>query len=103
VAVDRKARKALVLADIADVEAALRRWDPIGVLPGPGDDEGPMDEYDSYAPQLLGMLQRGTDASGLEARLTEIRTRQMGLPVNSKSDSRLASELVAWWQAKLER
>ena len=35
--------------ELQAIRTILRSWDPIGMLPGPGDDEGPMDEYDDYA------------------------------------------------------
>jgi hypothetical protein len=85
------------MADIAVVEDSLRRWDPIGVMPGQA---GPGDEYDSYAPQLLGMLQRGSQAADVQARLSQIRTVDMGLPGNSVADARIAAELVGWWLAE---
>lgn len=63
---DQKRRlKAVAHEHIAHIETALRRWDPIGVLPGPTDDYGPMDEYDTYAPQILSSLSSSCSVEGL--------------------------------------
>ena len=94
-------RQAQVRRDLVAVEAALRRWDPIGVLPGPGEDEGPMDEYDSYAPLLLGLLQKGGDVAVVEQELIRIRIG-MGLKAYPKTDRPTAEHLVSWWSS-LER
>ncbi len=40
-------RKQDAMARVREVQAILRRWDPIGVEPGK---EAPADEYDTYAP-----------------------------------------------------
>jgi hypothetical protein len=98
--VDRKERKKEAMANIAHVQEVLRRWDPIGVFPGPSEDQGPMDEYDFYAPRLLGLLQRGAEVEAVEARLVRIRTRWMGLDPYPPSDRPIAEELVAWWRSR---
>ncbi len=95
---DSRARR--VRAEVLAVEEILRRWDPIGVLPGLGDDEGPMDEYDSYAPHVLGLMQRGAGTLEIGAHLSDLRTRQMGLPPSPQSDSRFAAELMTWWSSR---
>ena len=83
------------------VRGALRRWDPIGVLPGPGDDQGPMDEYDAYAPHVLGLLQGGADAIALERHLGEMRNRSMGdAQPRPASDRPAAEDIVAWWRSR---
>jgi hypothetical protein len=89
-----KQLKANAMADIATVQEALRHWDPIGVLPGPGEDEGPMDEYDSYAPHILSLLMQGCGAPEIQAHLILIRTRSMGLDPYPATDSRIARELA---------
>jgi hypothetical protein len=71
-----KGMKSQTMDDISVVKDALRRWDPIGVFPGPGDDEGPIDEYDSYAPHLLSVLMKGCDAKKLEQELAVSRSKR---------------------------
>ena len=87
--------------DIGDavsyVEAALRRWDPIGVMPGPGSADGPLDEYDAYAPGIVSLLRGGANADALEEYLTEVRTQRMGLPRALGADRAVASEIADWW------
>jgi hypothetical protein len=87
------------MSDIAQVEEILRKWDPIGISPGPGEDDGPMDEYDSYAPRLLALLQRGARVDDIHEQLVLIRTVSMGLDADPR-DKRVAKELVSWWRAK---
>jgi hypothetical protein len=90
-------REAEAGRDLERVEEALRRWDPIGVLSGLGDDEGPMDEYDSHAPQILGLLQRGADVAGIERELVRIRTDRMELGDGAYDDRTIAEDLMRWW------
>lgn len=85
---------------IEHVEAVLRRWDPIGVLPGPGDDEGPVDEYDSYAPEVVILLRDGAGVNEIEEYLHEVRTRRMGLPRVLGVDRPIAEELAEWWRSR---
>jgi hypothetical protein len=96
----KKNLKAQAIVDIAVVEKALRRWDPIGVLPGPGEDEWPKEEYTSYALHLLSMLAQGCDANDLQGHLARIRVDDMGLQPNPASDSEIAQQLVDWWRFK---
>lgn len=50
-------------------------WDPIGVRQM----GGPSDEYDSYAPTILRMLEAGATENELAAHLYLIATDQMDL------------------------
>lgn len=93
-----KDAKKQALADIAYVQSILRIWDPIGVLPDPGDDQGPMDEYDSYAPQLVTLLREGATVNKIQDRLSEIRTKSMGLAAYPEKDRPTAEQLVSWWK-----
>ena len=89
---------------IAHVEAVLRRWDPIGVLPGGSDpNDAPLDEYDSYAPQVVALLQRGAGPDELEGYLSDVRTQEMGLPRVLSADRQIAEELASWWESRGER
>jgi hypothetical protein len=81
------------------VEAVLRRWDPIDVLPG---DVAPADEYDSYAPGVVSMLAGGCSVAELAIHLERIRTETMGLGADRRRDTAFAEELVASWRAREE-
>ncbi|GMN12384.1 hypothetical protein [Altererythrobacter sp. MTPC7] len=62
-------------------------WDPIEVNDGVNDGEGewPDDEYDSYAPQLLSLVQSGKSKVEIEAYLTTVETEYMGLRPSGRS------------------
>lgn len=98
------------LADVAEikretrghiraVEELLRKWDPIGVIPDLAEDGGPLDEYDSYAPFIVGMLHRGADLAELAAHLNYCRTSAMGLFPDREADMATANAIYQWWQA----
>ncbi|HWL39977.1 MAG TPA: hypothetical protein VNO75_07045 [Gemmatimonadaceae bacterium] len=53
-------------------DALHRHWDPIG-------SGVPADEYDSYAPAVTGMLDRGKTDREIAAHLAQIEERAMGL------------------------
>lgn len=93
-----KRLKNQVIADVEYVQEVLRRWDPIGVLPGPSEHEGPINEYDSYAPQLVTLLRKGASVDEIQNRLVEIRTMSMGLPTYPEKDRLAAEQLVSWWR-----
>lgn len=88
---------------IRAVEDFLREWDPIGVIPDLRADGLPPDEYDSYAPHVVGMLQRGVTAADLAKHLGYCRTSAMGLSPNDAADHGAASKILAWWQREQER
>jgi len=98
---DNKALKREAMAEIRAVEEILRRWDPIGVIPSLLENELPPDEYDGYAPYIVGMLRRGSGLEDLSSHLNHCRTGAMGLPPNPAADRQVAGELLAWWQGQL--
>ena len=98
---EKKTLKASVERQVEAVKSTLRRWDPIGVLPGPGDDEGPMDEYDSYAPQVLSTLRSGCSVEEMTNHLEWIRTKAIGMTPYRTRDKVVAKELVSWWRSQL--
>lgn len=79
------------------MEAFLREWDPIGVIPTLLKDGLPPNEYDSYAPQVHQMLADGCSAESIALSLGLIRTQSMGLPSLPASDLAVARRMVAWW------
>ena len=95
-AADRDQRRT-VRDQIRVVEQILRRWDPIGVIVDPTDPDNPLDEYDSYAPVVLGKLQAGAGVEELTQHLYALTTERMGLHGDSNRDRLFAAELVSWW------
>jgi len=86
-------------AQLRAVEALLRKWDPIGVIPDLAEAGGPLDEYDSYAPYIVGILHRGASVTEVATHLSYCRTGAMGLPANHQADLAAASEIYEWWQS----
>ncbi len=87
-----KKQKENAVARIRTVEAILRQWDPIGMLP---DEGGPKDEYDSYAPHIVSMVQNNCSIAQLTAHLSHLRTEAMGIPNNEESDRRSAEKIIS--------
>jgi hypothetical protein len=84
--------------ELQAIMAILRSWDPIGVLPGPGDDDGPMDEYDDYAYGIHTILRGGANSEALADHLETIRTETMGCPPDRQRDELIAAELLKRWR-----
>lgn len=80
-----------VASQIRTVEIILRKWDPIGISPG---EFAPADEYDSYAPTIVGLIRRGCQADELAHHLRGIRTRTIGLEPDDSVDLATAKEIV---------
>jgi hypothetical protein len=91
-----------IAAQLEEVRRVLRRWDPIGVIPDPESPEGPIDEYDSYAPGVLKMLQGGADVFKLSRHLSQLATGSMGLNDNQALHHHFAQELLKWWSSQGE-
>lgn len=76
-------------------EVLFRQWDPIGVAAFPN---WPDDEYDSYIPGVIGLLQHGPTAGELATYLDRIAHERMGT-VSDPSRSRAAAiVLLSLWQ-----
>jgi hypothetical protein len=84
------------MESIRSVEEILRRWDPIGVEPGK---VAPADEYDSYAPYLVSMVQNGCTVAEVAARLEYLATETMGLnkstPQGIQHNLEFANQIVS--------
>lgn len=89
-----KARSKSIRDQLRVIEDFLRTWDPIRVIASP---DGRLDEYDTYAPQILGKLQAGVDANALAQHLHELATREMGVCGDVARELNLAQALLAWW------
>ncbi len=90
---EKRQRKQRAMQAVHHVEGELRRWDPIGVMVGEG---SPEDEYDSYAPHIVTMLQAGASADDLAAHLQHVRTVVMGVPGNFENDLKCAQAILRW-------
>jgi hypothetical protein len=86
-----KKQKRRAMDQVRKVEVALRRWDPIGVMIG---EDSPADEYDSYAPHIVSMVERGSSLAQLIAHLCHLRTEIIGLPANIQLDTEAAEEII---------
>lgn len=64
-------------------------WDPIGVRGIPE----AVDEYDSYAPAVLQMLETGASDQQIADYLTSVVRDRMGLRPNPKADEDIAAML----------
>ena len=65
-------------SSLRDVQRALwERWDPIGV--NTVTNTGPVDEYDGYAPRVLGLIYRGATDREIAEALRSIEVDWMGL------------------------
>jgi hypothetical protein len=73
------------------VQGVLRRWDPIGVQPGRF---APADEYDSYAPQIVSMVESGCSADALVAHLERLSVDTMGVGSNLRASTKFAAEII---------
>ena len=72
------------------VEAALRRWDPMGVFPG---EMAPADEYDSYAPHIVSLVEGGCAAADLATHLASLRASIVGASDQAEMDMTIAAEI----------
>lgn len=86
-----KEQKRHTMEQVRQVEAILRSWNPIGILPAA---DGPADEYDSYAPHIVSVVQRGNSLAQLVIHLHHLRTETMGLPANMELDKETAEEII---------
>lgn len=77
---------------LAQVKALLREWDPIGVRPGV---DAPANEYDSYAPAIVALVESGASAEDLAEHLGRVSTARMGLGARPARDLAVASAIVA--------
>jgi len=85
-------------SEIDHIQRVLREWDPIGVQPGQADDSAPLDEYDSYAPEILSRLRGGASSEAIFELLTEIRVKSLELPACPEKDRAISAKLVVWWK-----
>ena len=87
---DNKDPRSAAMSNIRVVKAALRDWDPIGVMDL---EEPPLDEYDSYAPLIVAMVDRGCTPEELARHLGHIQITAMGLGPSQENDRKIAVQI----------
>ena len=76
------------------VRQVLREWDPIGVI-----SESDQDEYDSYVPELIRMLDAGATTEFVSNWLIDVAKRRMGQRrVNERHTFDCAKKLTDYWR-----
>jgi hypothetical protein len=78
---------------VSGLNELLNKLDPIGVA------DVVDDEYRSYAPHILSLLDRGANELAIAAELRQIVEERMGLSSNAQSEAQLANAIVAWHRA----
>jgi hypothetical protein len=82
---------------IRSVESVLRRWDPVGVQPGRF---APADEYDSYAPHIVSLVEGGCSTDTLAAHLEHLSVATMGVGSNLRASTKFAAEIMRTLQPR---
>ena len=67
-------------------------WDPIGTNGTPG---APDDEYDSYGPAIVRLLEDGSPVEAIASHLSRIQMEQMRRPDTPERNRRVAQKLIA--------
>ena len=88
---DKKSIRRGAVARIRAVEEILRRWDPIGVEPGL---IAPADEYDTYAPYIVSMVDGGCSVETLAAHLEHLTVSVIGVHAEYDVSFEFAEEIV---------
>ena len=82
VAMSREEFRRAIAAKIRAASAVLKsEWDPIG---GGAIPDLPDDEYESYAPSVVGLIERGADDAEIADLLAAVVSRQMGVAPQSR-------------------
>ncbi|RZT29009.1 hypothetical protein EV147_5106 [Cupriavidus agavae] len=68
----------------------INKWDPIGIKDVPE----ARDEYDSYIPAILELIERGADLDVLSSYLVWVEAERIGLPVRLAIAKEVANELL---------
>lgn len=86
-----KDRKNAAIAKIRLVEDVLRQWDPIGIEPSV---MAPADEYDSYAPHMVSMVEGGCTVEELASHLDVLSSTTIGAGSNMKESAKFAAQII---------
>ena len=86
------------------VKVALRKWDPIGVIDSLIESDFPPDEYDSYAPYLLQLVESGAPARRIASHFASLRSSSMGLGRNraTEFETDIAEKLATWQESDFD-
>jgi hypothetical protein len=95
---ENKTNKRDASTKIRLVEGVLRRWDPVGVQPGRF---APADEYDTYAPQIVSLVESGCSADALVAHLEHLSIETMGVGSNLRASTKFAAEIIRTLQSNV--
>ncbi len=85
----RSLRKNQALARIAAAESELRRWDPLD-LSG----LAPEDEYDTYAPPIVTLVNEGANAWRIAQHLTALQSEQFGVEPTPAENLKIAGHIL---------
>lgn len=89
---NNKSRKKELMVKIQDVQAILRRWDPMDLAPG---QLAPEDEYDDYAPHIVSLVSRGISLEQLLEHLQKLRSGMICMRDKTQDDPDIAREILA--------
>ena len=76
-------------------QVLFRDWDPIGVNSNPN----LVDEYDSYAPQIVSMVESGCSSDALVAHLEHLSVHTIGVGSNVRASMKFAAEIIRTLQS----
>ncbi len=89
-----------VRQNLRAIELILKDWDPIGAFSECEPDSKIGDEYDSYAPAIQSMLQRGCTVEELSDHLRRIQEELMEVESQPARDLAIAERLIQWWSSQ---
>lgn len=82
----------LSASQVREIRNLLNRWDPIGVR---GEGDGPEDQYDSYLPLIVSLVQGSCSVLDLTDHLDNLRTETMELDADRNADRAIAEAILA--------
>jgi hypothetical protein len=95
-------RRTDIEGQLDELNDLLNVWDPIGVVESLEEAGIPLEEYRSYAPAILGMLQRGETPEQLAQHLFFLVNDYMGLGTTVQAEMKTARDICDWYQRVLE-
>ncbi len=87
-------------AMLQELNALLNEWDPIGVVEDLRERGLPLDEYESYAPGILRMLEQGARDDEIAAHMQFLVSEWMGLSTTAESQLPMARAITAWYRTR---
>ena len=86
---------------LKELNDLLNEWDPINVVEDLKEEGLPLDEYSSYAPGILGLLQKNADEDAIADELARIITDRMELKATRETESFRARKICEWYRSKV--